>query len=91
MHQQNKVVLFALACALTTMVAGHANAGTKKQAAVTPSISGNVPGTMAPLTELECERLGGTVDLSSRCDSIFQCTVVKPNGDKFTICINEIG
>lgn len=89
MYKRSQIVLFALTCALATLGAAQAGASPKRQAAATPSISGLSPDTIAPLTANECERLGGTTNLNERCGTGMQCTVVKPNGDRFNLCIHE--
>ena len=83
MHYRFLVPLLAALAAV-----GPASAARKPSApAQSPIIS-----TVQPLTDAECERLGGEIEVvgSRKCMTRMMCTVKKADGTVFKSCIDEL-
>ena len=90
MYHRSKVILISTFCALALLPAELANTAPRKQSAPGATVTGVAPDTLAPLTALECERMGGRTTEDPKCEAYsLRCTIIKPNGDRHSMCVNE--
>lgn len=84
MHRRILIIALAASVGSAGVASSAGKPGAAAQTTAAPLASA--------LTESECERIGGEVGTVAprTCATRMQCTVVKPNGGKRSICIDEL-